>query len=572
MPDWSVLIPDAPFDWEMIPLDGRKRPINPNTGELMSGWQSTPGYDIDGLTDFNGTVQAVGLKLGPPSGGVLAVDFDGPNHPAKFFEVYGKKPTELPRTVGVTSGKQLRGQRFFLIDQDWWDHLRGRKAWTDDNGETCLELRWVGHQSVIAGAHPETNGYSWLPSSSPADIDLAVAPDWLLTPLLQDQQDIEPYTPTSDDSKKALKMLAHIDPKKFCSYTDWLRVGMALHHTDAGLLSAWVEWSKQMDNFDEAECLQKWESFATGTGLTIRSLHHWAKAGGYKPMAIDDDLLPLAERISNRVEELLAAHLTNDASDIDAAFAELYKLGVSRDRAQERILMLWADQHGLDISTNVAVRNTVKGRVLGKSKEGKGLRQQLPGFVIDKDLHLLVSDAAAGKTTALCELVTVMTARDKGFLDHETPRNDPDTDQRSTALVIASDGEGSAYSMWEDYLTKHQWALIVAPTSRSGRRMTTRVKRRGMSSLHNLERLIKRLEDGDVCIVVMDTANAIFRGAGINVGTGPIETYLRLTETDRLPSLQPLDFTAHQPQQRHHDESHRWSSCLSGSSKRRSPH
>ena len=202
MPDWSVLIPDAPFDWEMIPLDGRKRPINPNTGELMSGWQSTPGYDIDGLTDFNGTVQAVGLKLGPPSGGVLAVDFDGPNHPAKFFEVYGKKPTELPRTVGVTSGKQLRGQRFFLIDQDWWDHLRGRKAWTDDNGETCLELRWVGHQSVIAGAHPETNGYSWLPSSSPADIDLAVAPDWLLTPLLQDQQDIEPYTPTSDDSKE----------------------------------------------------------------------------------------------------------------------------------------------------------------------------------------------------------------------------------------------------------------------------------------------------------------------------------------------------------------------------------
>ena len=120
---------------------------------------------------------------------------------------------------------------------------------------------------------------------------------------------------------------------------------------------------------------------------------------------------PLLSASQIALKSFSPAHLTNEASDIDAAFAELYKLGVSRDRAQERILMLWADQHDLDISTNVAVRNTVKGRVLGKSKEGKGLRQQLPGFGIDKDLHLLVSDAAAGKTTALCELVTVMTAQ-----------------------------------------------------------------------------------------------------------------------------------------------------------------
>ena len=307
--------------------------------------------------------------------------------------------------------------------------------------------------------------------------------------------------------------------------------GDGLHHTHEGLLTAWVGWSKQMDNFDESECLQKWRSFAGGSGLTIRSLHHWAKAGGYVSKAenFDDDeeLLPLADRISNRVQELLAAHLTNEASNIDAAFAELYKLGVARDRAQERILMLWADQHGLDISTNVAVRDTVKGRVLGKSKEGKGLRQQLPGFVIDKDLHLLVSDAGAGKTTAFCELVTVMTARDKGFLDHETPRNDPDTDQRSTALVIASDGEGSAYSMWEDYLhsingiDRGAEVEIWAQDDDTGETAWN-------VSLHNLERLIKRLEEGDICIVVMDTANAIFRGAGINTGTGPIETYLRL--------------------------------------------
>ncbi len=76
-------------------------------------------------------------------------------------------------------------------------------------------------------------------------------------------------------------------------------------------------------------------------------------------VAQNEDELSRAELIDNRVEELLDAHLTNNVSNIDAAFAELYKLGVSRERAQERILMLWADQHHLDISTNVGVRQNV---------------------------------------------------------------------------------------------------------------------------------------------------------------------------------------------------------------------
>ena len=49
MADWSVAIPDAPLDWEMIPLNGRKRPIDPQTGELMTGWQDAPGYDLTAL-------------------------------------------------------------------------------------------------------------------------------------------------------------------------------------------------------------------------------------------------------------------------------------------------------------------------------------------------------------------------------------------------------------------------------------------------------------------------------------------------------------------------------------------
>ena len=251
-----------------------------------------------------------------------------------------------------------------------------------------------------------------------------MAPDWLLEPLIRTEASYKPVEVSAEDAQRAIAVLQCIDPNGRTDYDGWLEIGMALHHSDPGLLSNWIEWSQQMTNFDEAECLQKWEGFANykGQPLTIGTLHHYAKKGGYKepkrqPVTkpqggvegvTDGELLPLSERISNRIKELLDAHLANIPSEIDTTFAELYRLGVARDRAEERILMLWADSHGLDISTGSKPRAQHRGRVLGEAKEGKGLRQQLPGFGLDKDLHLLVSDAGGGKTTGMCELVTVM--------------------------------------------------------------------------------------------------------------------------------------------------------------------
>ena len=62
----------------------------------MTGWSKTPGYDIEGLNALNGVVKAVGLRLGPPSGGVLAVDFDSPDAVDKFRDVFNREPLDLP--------------------------------------------------------------------------------------------------------------------------------------------------------------------------------------------------------------------------------------------------------------------------------------------------------------------------------------------------------------------------------------------------------------------------------------------------------------------------------------------
>lgn len=233
-----------------------------------------------------------------------------------------------------------------------------------------------------------------------------------------------------------------------------------------------------------------------------------------------------AERITDGVEALLRATLVDDQSEIDASYSELWRLGVSRERSQERMLMLWAERHGYSLSPGGG-KPVSRGRVFGKAKEGAGLRQQLPGFLLDRDLHLLVANAFGGKTLAAAELATVMSARDRGFLDHEAPRTDSSDDSRDTVLVIASDGEGSAYSMWENYLqdlgTDERGANIEiwAQDDETGERAWN-------VSLRNLDRLVRRLEQGDLCLVVMDTANSVLRGAGVNTGIGPIETYLRL--------------------------------------------
>jgi hypothetical protein len=120
-----------------------------------------------------------------------------------------------------------------------------------------------------------------------------------------------------------------------------------------------------------------------------------------------------------------------------------------------------------------------------------------------------------------------MSARDRGFLDHEAPRSDPKDDQRNTVLVIASDGEASAWPMWETYLqdvgAEERGARVEvwAQDDETGEQAWN-------VSLPNLDRLVERLEQGDLAMVVVDTANSVLRGAGVNTGVGPIEAYLRL--------------------------------------------
>lgn len=280
------------LDWQLIPIDDRKRPVDPETGALRRAWATT-ATDLDGIKALARSphVRAVGVVLGPQSGGLLAIDFDGPHGDSTFRLVFGRSPKDLPPTVGWSSGRPSRRQLAFYVPLEYWDDLRGRRSW-EHNGVTCLELRWIGHQSVIAGAHPDTNGYHWIDGGNPADIRVATAPDWLLEPLFKAPE--EPahvtYQPTAQDADRAVEVLQHIKPRD--DYASWMKVGMALHSVDPGLLAAWVEWSRRSANFDEAECLVKWNSFKS-SGITIGSLFFLARQDGWTPPQIAKRPTPL---------------------------------------------------------------------------------------------------------------------------------------------------------------------------------------------------------------------------------------------------------------------------------------
>jgi len=273
---WSQLDYLDP-DWKLLACNGKKQPIDPHTGHLLPVW----GSKCISIQDFKLLprihIQAVGLGLGPVSGGTLTVDFDGEGSEEIFALAFGKQVSELPESVSWKSGRPGRRQVAFKVDEKHWEQLRGKKSWKNQNNDNCLELRWRGQQSIILGAHPETSGYQWCDGCSPRELSVTEAPEWLLKPLIRQQAATPVFSKEivdEEESRRAIHLLKHVLPRD--DYDDWLKVGMALHSVDVSLLDEWITWSQGSSFFDEKECIDKWESFK-GSGVTLGTLYHMAK-------------------------------------------------------------------------------------------------------------------------------------------------------------------------------------------------------------------------------------------------------------------------------------------------------
>jgi primase-like protein len=90
-----------------------------------------------------------------------------------------------------------------------------------------------------------------------------------------------------DDVALALSALAALNPRRADPYMDadggWIEVGMALHSLDSSgiMCSAWDQWSRQSDRYEEGACAEKWTTFSAGGGIGVGSLIHWAEEDGW---------------------------------------------------------------------------------------------------------------------------------------------------------------------------------------------------------------------------------------------------------------------------------------------------
>ena len=91
--------------------------------------------------------------------GLGAIDFDGTDSDLTFEHYLGFDPAQLTKTVTVSSGKKDRKQMFYWIPKEYLDVLKKKEF--SHEGYANFELRIGNHYSMVAGAHPETDGYFW---------------------------------------------------------------------------------------------------------------------------------------------------------------------------------------------------------------------------------------------------------------------------------------------------------------------------------------------------------------------------------------------------------------------------
>ncbi len=114
------------------------------------------------------------------------------------------------------------------------------------------------------------------------------------------------YQPTlsssTDDYSKATDALTYINPD--IDYTTWIEIGQALHTAfGAQGHQLWAGWSSQGSKYkSEQDIDTHWKSFHQGKGVSIGTLFHHAKMGGYAPPSKAADRKSAVEDFSTYIQ------------------------------------------------------------------------------------------------------------------------------------------------------------------------------------------------------------------------------------------------------------------------------
>ena len=199
-------------------------------GPRYAGWQNTPltiAQIPDGMN--------VGLLLGPTSGGIVALDFDGASAWRWFDDTFA---IPIPETVSWASGRPGRCQMAFLVPEQYWPYLETRKVVLDPIPDTDkfegFEIRWSRAQSVLPPSrHPDLGtDYFWV--LAPSRTDIAPLPEAVLAWWLQKSNPepvaaVEHPPVTEAEVLEDAALLKQLYPQ--LEHDTWIRVTWAFCNT-----------------------------------------------------------------------------------------------------------------------------------------------------------------------------------------------------------------------------------------------------------------------------------------------------------------------------------------------------
>jgi Bifunctional DNA primase/polymerase, N-terminal len=119
-------INNLPQSWQLTPLGKLDKSGKINLkAPYLDDWQK---LDLDrGFINSeieSGKAIGIGLRLGEPSGYIVAIDFDGQSAIELGIEKFG----EIPITVTWTSGRPGRYQALFLVPEQYRQQVKNKKV------------------------------------------------------------------------------------------------------------------------------------------------------------------------------------------------------------------------------------------------------------------------------------------------------------------------------------------------------------------------------------------------------------------------------------------------------------
>ena len=304
-------IVDSKLALPLIPLGGNKQPLGdrwqnrPFTANELIEAIASGGVSVPlGGRSKKIQLQGYGLLSGRPitvegnTYRIIAVDQDGPSAIDKIAELSEGNP--LPKTVTFASGREGRCQYLFLVSEREQNSLKTKKIKTgaigDDGKGEQLEFRWINLQSVLPpSVHPTTGSYHWIEGCAIDEVDIAIAPDWIVEQMSHPNRRTSSSDPLKykklfrpntrerwTDIDYALSYLNSLSSFRADDYDQWLSVGMALHSVDDSLLDEWDRWSNQSAKYKAGDCERKWRSFSSGGGVKLGTLAYMAKQDGWQ--------------------------------------------------------------------------------------------------------------------------------------------------------------------------------------------------------------------------------------------------------------------------------------------------